>query len=214
VAEVRSVAAFDFDGTLTRRDSLVPFLLHSSGVRRTARAAVASSLEVTRALVLSRSRDRAKEALFARILRGRPVDELRAAGEAFADIIVPEKIKPAMWDRIDEHRRLGHEMVIVSASPEIYVEPIARRLGFAAAIATRLEVDADGVLTGRLLGPNCRGAEKVRRLQEWMGEEIASLTAYGDSSGDRELLALAGPGAVWVGRRRRRSSTARPSTAS
>jgi phosphatidylglycerophosphatase C len=209
---MRSVVAFDFDGTLTDRDSLLPFLVHSSGPRRTALAAVASSMEVTRALVFSRSRDQAKEALFRRILCGRPLEEMKAAGEAFADAIVPAKIRPAMWRRIEQHRRLGHEMVIVSASPDIYIEPIAGRLGFDAAIATRLEVDERGLLTGRMLGVNCRGAEKVRRLREWIGEDITSLTAYGDSAGDRELLALAGPGAVWVGRRRPRRQSVRGAT--
>ena len=199
---MRTVAAFDFDGTLTSRDSLVPFLIQSSGVTRTAAAALGASLRMTRALVLDRSRDDAKEAMFGRLLKGRAAAELVAAGEAFADRIVPRRIKPEMRQRIAEHRDAGHELVIVSAAPELYIAPVAARLAFDGALATRLEVDAADRLTGRLLGVSCRGPEKVRRLREWMGEEITSLTAYGDSSGDRELLALAGTGAVWVGRRR------------
>ena len=88
----------------------------------------------------------------------------------------------------------------MSASPELYVTPIGRRLGFDTVLATRLEVDADGRLTGRLLGPNCRGPEKVMRLREWRGEGLALAYAYGDSSGDREMLDLAMT-AVRVGRR-------------
>ncbi len=90
--------------------------------------------------------------------------------------------------------------MLVSASPELYVTPIGRRLGFDAVLATRLEVDADGRLTGRLLGANCRGPEKVVRLREWRREGLAMAYAYGDSAGDREMLDLAVT-AVRVGRR-------------
>jgi phosphatidylglycerophosphatase C len=91
--------------------------------------------------------------------------------------------------------------VLVSASPELYVAPIGRRLGFDAVLATRLEVGADGRLTGRLLGANCRGAEKVARLRQWRGDGLALAYAYGDSAGDTEMLALAAT-AVRLARRR------------
>ncbi len=90
----------------------------------------------------------------------------------------------------------------MSASPEFYVTPIGRRLGFDAVLATRLEVDPDGRLTGRILGANCRGPEKVVRLREWRGDTLTVAFAYGDSAGDREMLALAANG-VKVRRRRR-----------
>jgi phosphatidylglycerophosphatase C len=73
----------------------------------------------------------------------------------------------------------------------LYVSPIGRRLGFDAVLATRLEVDTDGRLTGRLSGANCRGPEKVARLREWRSGELVVDFAYGDSAGDREMLALA-----------------------
>ena len=81
-------------------------------------------------------------------------------------------------------------------------------------LATRLEVDADDRLTGRLIGANCRGPEKVVRLREWRGEALAVAFAYGDSDGDREMLALAATPAN-VGRRLTRlncSGLKQPST--
>jgi len=83
--------------------------------------------------------------------------------------------------------------VIVSASYESYVRVVAGALGDIAVVATRLEAD-EGRCTGRLDGANCRGPEKVRRLHAWLeAEGLArdeiTLYAYGDSSGDRELLA-------------------------
>ena len=73
-----------------------------------------------------------------------------------------------MRRRHDWHRQAGHRVVIVSASPTVYLDAAGRRLGVDAVLATELEVGADGRLTGRLAGPNCRGEEKVKRLQAWL----------------------------------------------
>lgn len=202
----RIVAAFDFDGTITRRDTLLPYLLRTTGPARTARALFALGLGIARSMTTEVSRDAAKEELLRRLLTGRPVAALEEAAEAFADHLVADRLRSDTLERVEAHRAAGHELVIVSASPELYVAPVARRLGFTAALGTRLEVGPDGRLTGRLLGRNCRGAEKVRRLQEWLGEPVDLVAAYGDTRGDRELLALAGDGGVWLrrhGRRRR-----------
>ena len=95
----------------------------------------------------------------------------------------------------------GDVIVIVSASFELYVEPLGRLLGVDGVLATRLATDA-GRFTGDLDGPNCRGPEKVRRLHAWLdehhgGRRAVELVAYGDSPGDRELLADADT-AHWV----------------
>ena len=84
----------------------------------------------------------------------------------------------------------GHAVLLASASLDSYLLP----LGVDGVICTRLERGADGKLTGRLDGANCRGAEKARRVREWLQEHDltgAELWAYGDSKGDDELLALA-----------------------
>jgi phosphatidylglycerophosphatase C len=206
--ETRPLAAFDLDGTLTDRETLLPFLRRAVGRGRTYRALLASSLPLARAAAFGGAhRDVAKAAVLRGVLAGTPVDGLTEAAEAFADHVVAHRLRPEVRHRVDWHRGEGHELVLVSASPELYVTPIGRRLGFDTVLATRLEVGADGRLTGRLLGPNCRGAEKVVRLREWRGEGVALAYAYGDSVGDREMLDLAVK-AVRVGRR---SSAPEPS---
>ena len=82
-------------------------------------------------------------------------------------------------------------MVIVTASPETIIAPFARGLGADLLIGTRLEFDENDRFTGRLSGANCRGEEKVRRLREAFGEDVRLEAAYGDTSGDSEMLALA-----------------------
>lgn len=209
----RTVAVFDLDGTLSRSDTLLPFLRHARGGTRTSLAVLVHSPRVVRALVSAHHRHGAKEALLVRLLRGQDVQALAQTAESFADLVATHRLRPEIVDRVERHRRAGHELVIVSASPELYVEPIGRRLGFDAVLATRLEADPLGRLTGGIAGLNCRGPEKVARLRAWLGDDPSVVYAYGDSAGDRELLASAdaafrlGRGGVTggFGRSRRRS---------
>ena len=188
----RPLAAFDLDGTLTRRDTLLPFLLRAIGPDRTFRAILTSSLPLARAAAFGgRHRDRAKVAVLQKTLGGMPFTAVAELAESFADHVLANSLRPDVRARVDWHRGEGHELVLVSASPELYVAPIGRRLGFDAVLATRLDVDTGGRLTGRLVGANCRGPEKVVRLRQWRGDDLVVAYAYGDSAGDREMLAVA-----------------------
>jgi phosphatidylglycerophosphatase C len=190
LSEGSELAVFDFDGTLTRRDTLLPFLAAVCGRGQVSTAMFRHSVLVVRAGAGLGGEDAAKEALFKRLLRGRPVVEVEAVVPAFTEHLRARGMRTAVVDRVGWHRAQGHQLVVVSASPELYVGPIARGLGFTAVIATRLEVDEHSRLTGRLLGGNVKGPEKVRRLREELGEVTVGW-AYGNSRGDRELLALA-----------------------
>jgi phosphatidylglycerophosphatase C len=187
----RPVAAFDFDGTITRSDTLVPFLALIAGWPRVVGAAVRHAPSF-------RDRDRAKERVLRTVLAGRAETELRRLGREYASEL-PNRFRPELLDRIDWHRREGHELVIVSASLRYYLDHVAKALGIGTVIGVEMEV-VDGRLTGELARPNVRGPEKARRLKEWWGDRPATeLWAYGNSSGDEALLALADH-PTWVGR--------------
>ena len=85
----------------------------------------------------------------------------------------------------------GALMAIVTATPDTVVGPFARALGADRLIGTRLQLDEQGRVTGRFVGPNCRGPEKVVRLREAFGDQVTLAAAYGDTAGDREMLELA-----------------------
>ena len=192
----RLVAAFDFDGTITRRDTLVPFLRQVAGHRGFGAAFVAA----LPALRAAERREAYKAAVLHRILGGLRATDLHAEARAYGSGL-PAQFRPDVVDRIRWHQGEGHEVVIVSASLRAYLEPVVEELGLDGVCAVELEVDGEGTLTGHMVGANCRGPEKVRRLTHWLGGETpARLWAYGNSSGDRELLAAAQE-PTWVGRR-------------
>jgi phosphatidylglycerophosphatase C len=184
------IVAFDFDGTVTIRDSFNAFLAWRAPLGRLAVGVVRLSPGLLR-YAGDRDRQGLKAAAAKEFLAGLTPAELSAQAEAFAAARFDRLIRPdarACWD---DWGRRGARRVIVTASPELTVEPFARRLGAARLIGTRLAVDADGRLTGALDGPNCRAAEKVVRLRAAFGPDLRLAAAYGDSSGDVEMLHIA-----------------------
>lgn len=207
----RRVAAFDFDGTLTRNDTLVPFLARVAGRGGLLRAASRVGLDGLRRRIPLGDRDRIKEMMIEDLLRGRSEDELRDVGAAFASEILSSRMNPGVLGRLHEHLDAGHEVVLVSASLVYYLDVIAEQFDLHAVIAVEPTV-VDGVLDGTLSRPNVRGEQKAIRLREWLDDtgpssagvgpdrtEGVELWAYGNSSGDLALLAQADHG-FWLGR--------------
>ncbi|HXQ59221.1 MAG TPA: HAD family hydrolase [Acidimicrobiales bacterium] len=193
------VAAFDFDGTLTHGGSVWPFLVAIRGRPAVAGAAVVSARRLLAAALLGGPHaDMAKEALFRRTLAGLPADEVADRAAAFGPAHYRRRARADVRHRLEWHRAQGHRLLIVSASPQCYLDAVGLELGVDAVLATGLAVGPDGRLTGNYDGPNCRGPEKLTRVRQWMKEHppppagsaaIADvLWAYGNSDGDRFLL--------------------------
>jgi phosphatidylglycerophosphatase C len=185
------IAAFDFDGTLTRRDTLVPFLSTVAGRGPVAAALAAEAPRLVYAATGRGDRDGAKVRVLRRLLAGRAYAEVAAAGRTFGAELVRSGISAEARDRLAWHRCQGHDVAIVSASLDVYLLEVADRLGVAHVLCSTLEVDDRGRCTGLLRGRNCRGAEKVARLRPLLEGEDTELWAYGNSGGDEEMLALA-----------------------
>jgi phosphatidylglycerophosphatase C len=184
------VVAFDFDGTLTVRDSFMAFLRwragrlgYLSGMIRLAPAALT--------YLLDRNRGRLKAAAVRQFLRGVPRAQLEADARRFAQHKATGLLRPDALRVWAEWREREAKMVIVTASPDILVAPFARGLAAHHLLGTRLMFDDLDRATGGLDGANCRGPEKVRRLGELFGEDVQLKAAYGDTRGDREMLAIA-----------------------
>lgn len=193
----RGVAAFDFDKTVTSRDTLGPFIWQMGGVKRSVVGAL-STVPLVAVRHASTRRNRGKARMIRHVFGGRDHDEIAAAGARYA-LTLPRLFRPEILDHIRRHRERNHELVLVSASLQVYAEPAALALGFDHVIAVELETDPSGIATGELAGANARGPEKARRLREYLADDDLELWAYGDSAGDIDMLAMADH-PTWVGR--------------
>jgi phosphatidylglycerophosphatase C len=187
------VAAFDLDGTLTEGGSVFDWLKAIAGRWRTWRAALSLAVPLTiGALRSSRWADNAKERLFKKLLTGIDEQIVMATSRNFARHHLEQEGRRLLLDRLAWHRDQGHDVVLVSASPQVYVDAMTELVGAQGGLGTRLAVDPRGRLTGGYLGKNCRGTEKLRRLDEWVqGRHYPTppvIFAYGNSRGDRRML--------------------------
>lgn len=196
-----SVAVFDVDKTLTVRDCVVPFVTKVVG-RPKVLTTVLRNLPTVVRLVARRDRDGLKLLFVRELFSGVPVAEGEAIGVDFAAQIAENWIRDDVARRLRWHQGEGHVVVLVSASLSPYLIPFGDLIEADVVLCATLEED-NGVYTGNLVGPNCRGEEKVRRIEQWCQESGVPLSAiefaYGDSKGDGPMIALAQHG-VWVGK--------------
>ncbi|MGO4686780.1 HAD-IB family hydrolase [Brevundimonas sp. 2YAF1] len=186
----RPIVAFDFDGTLTIRDSFTAFLRWRAGAGGWA-LGLARMAPALAAYVGDRDRGRIKAASVREFLLGLDRATLEAEAERYANQNWDQFMRPdalACWNAWGEK---GAHRVVVTASPETTVAPFARRLGAEGLLGTQLVFDAQDRVTGAFAGENCRGEEKVRRLRAAYGPDMKLAAAYGDTSGDTEMIAIA-----------------------
>ena len=187
-----TVAAFDVDNTLTVRDCVVPFMKTVGGVSKLSKV-VLSDLGKTIQNVRRRDRDALKMKFIDGIFAGKDAREVESLGVQFASKVADKWLRSDVASRLRWHQEQGHVVILVSASLGAYLHPLGDLLEVDAVLCTELE-EVNGVLTGKLIGQNCRGKEKASRVQKWCQDSGIALEdlmyAYGDSSGDTELLEL------------------------
>jgi len=185
------IAAFDFDGTLSYRDTLLPFAAFVKGNFKMALDVAYELPILTSCLFKIDVRQSAKEALLARFFGGMPIQKLRQFGKQFARGPLPSKLRPEALKCLKWHQDQGHSCVLISANLDVYLEPWGELMGFQHIITSRLDAP-NGIVNGKLIGRNVWGPEKAKRLLELLGPKNQyELYVYGDSRGDRDLLALA-----------------------
>lgn len=186
------IAAFDFDGTLTRRDSLLPFLWHVAGPTNFIIKIIKMTPTLTAYMLGFIRNDIAKNKVLHCFIANMDMTYLQQQGRHFAEEKLPALHRHEAMQRFYWHKLQGHRCIVVSASLEIYLRPWAQKTGFDDILGSQLAIDANNRTSGHLLGENCFGPEKVHRLESLLGlREGYTLYAYGDSRGDKELLSAA-----------------------
>ena len=189
-AKAKTLVLFDFDGTLTTKDSLFGFLLHSVGLYQ---YLLNILLNIPNFILLAlglRKNDAAKQRLLATFFLGWESDTLYEVGKSYSIEKIPNIARKKGVEKINQHLQLGHRVILVSASLELWLAPWCQQQGIEL-LATKLE-KKDGLITGRFDGENCYGQQKVERLKSYLNiNDYDQIHAYGDSAGDTEMLALA-----------------------
>ena len=183
---------FDLDGTLTRHDTLLPYLAGFLRQHPQRLARLPQALPVITRFALGRAdRGAVKSAAIRAVLGGRGRAEIEAWTSEFVARLLARGLHADALAALQAHRRAGDLLVLLSASPDLYVPAIGRALGFAQSVCTEVEWEGDH-LTGRLKTPNRRGAEKARCIATLRREHPGlRLIAYGNAASDLAHLALA-----------------------
>ena len=184
---MKKIVAFDFDGTLTTKDTLLVFIRYACGFR----AFVVGFLRYSPLLVLMKlglyPNYKVKQKVFSYFFKGMKLEDFDHLCQQFAQDY-QHLLRPQGIEAMNQAFSDGAEVLIVSASIDNWVQPFFPEVKV---LGTQVEVK-DGLLTGRFLTKNCYGQEKVNRiLALYPNRSEYHLTAYGDSQGDKELLAFA-----------------------
>lgn len=181
---------FDFDGTITTKDTLIEFVRFYRGHRKYFESMVMLSPILGLYALKIIPNWKAKQYFLSRHFRGENIEEFNSRCLEFSTKVLPSLIRPKALTAIKSYREQNVTMAVVSASAENWVKPFCEQYGLLC-LATRLEV-RNQLITGKLLGRNCYGDEKVCRIKEQFDlSSFDRIVAYGDSSGDREMLQLA-----------------------
>ncbi len=187
-----SLAVFDLDGTLSFRDTFAAFVAgylrrHPARLIGTPGAALALAAWCVGVL----DRGQLKSRLIRAFMGGDSRQDIEHWSRAFSSQLVDHGMRPEALEALQAHRQRGDCLILLSASPDLYVPEIGRLLGMHRVICTRIRFEGDR-LQGGLLTLNRRGREKLRCL-EALREEFpdASISAYGNAASDLAHLAAA-----------------------
>jgi phosphatidylglycerophosphatase C len=186
----KRLVLFDFDGTITTRDTFIEFLIFYKGLPKffAGMALMAPYLALFKLKLIPNWK--AKQQVIRYFLGGESVENLRTKCNEFSENVLPTLIRPGALQAINQYQTEKSIVAVVSASAEDWVEPWCRKQGLLC-IATQLEIE-NGKITGNLCGPNCYGPEKVRRIEKQFSlQEFDEVVAYGDSEGDKEMFGIA-----------------------
>jgi phosphatidylglycerophosphatase C len=185
----KRIAFFDFDGTITTRDTLLEIIKYQKGAARfyagfllNAPFLIAYKLKII-------SNQWAKERMLTHFFGGMDVTDFQKKCDAFADTVLPLLIRKKALHEIEKLKSIGTEIVIVSASAENWIQAWCKKNSMLL-IGTQLQL-RNNKITGSIEGLNCYGQEKVKRiLRLYSLEDYQEIFCYGDTSGDKPMLRL------------------------
>lgn len=188
--EKRKLAIFDFDGTVTSRDSMIEFIRYYRGTFMLILSYVILFPWLAAAKLGIYSKEAAKKKFLAFHFKGETFAQLNKKANLFARQVLPSFLREKALDQMQFHRQHNHEIFVVTASLDFWTEPWFNHVGLRH-VCTKAEF-VNGVFTGNFLTPNCAGEEKVKRLREVINlDQYEVIYGYGDSPEDKPFLKFA-----------------------
>lgn len=186
----KGLALFDFDGTITSKDSLLEFIKFASGKVGFLLIMGLFSPVIFYYVFVKKDGEIAKMKVLSYLFKGKSKDELSGKGNEFAEKIIPNILLPKALNEIETFKAKGDRIIVISASLEIWLKPWTDKMGLEL-LCTKMEF-IDGKFTGKFSTPNCNGQEKVNRIKSLLNiDEYKPVYAYGNSNGDKPMLGLA-----------------------
>ena len=191
----QGMAFFDFDGTIIKGDSIVPFLLYGYKKGFVPLGAFFKAVLAAIGYAFGRLSDvEAKQRSLA-FLMGKNKKEIDVLAENFFNDILKKRCYHQALETIEQCKREGLKVLIVSASPDVYMQAVKTGLGADAIIATRCALDENNVYLGGLASNNCKGFEKTLRIAEFVASagldvDFEKSKGFGDSFSDVPMLEL------------------------
>ncbi|MBF0576100.1 HAD family hydrolase [Dysgonomonas sp. GY617] len=185
----KTIAAFDFDGTITTKDTLFDFIRFYIGKHNLLKGLIIlSPILISYKLGFTRN-DIAKQKLFSYFFKDKSIQEFNKVSIDYAKRI-KEIVRPEILEKIKWHQAQNHIVIIISASIVNWIKPWASEINIKTVLGTEIEVKSN-IIEGVFSSKNCYGQEKINRLiAQYPNRDEYVLYAYGDSRGDKELLAF------------------------
>lgn len=198
----QNIAIFDLDETLTKKGTWGRFVLGSikGKPHKLVPFFVSSVFSQIKYMLRFGPREHVKETMMRWTLSGRSREELTAMAEDFADYEANEGLRRLSKPMLEKHKKAGDRIIIASAAVDLIVDPIAKRLGIAEVVCTKMAYDERGMLKRKLGGKNCYGEGKLEMVQGYLQAKVSfnrddvHITMYSDSRSDLAILRWADVG--------------------
>lgn len=187
VDSLQPVAIFDFDGTITRKSTTIPFLKFVFGPLLYIKMAVnlpSLILYYCNRMNLDQLNNLIADSFFKNVTK----EYLFRSGVQFSEKIIPLLVRNGVFQRLKWHKEQGHYCILATSAYNIYIDYWAASHDFDNCVSTKIAFNAGNEATGRLDGKSCYGEEKLRRVLEIIGTDSRIIYCYGDSEGDRAIL--------------------------
>ena len=186
---MKKLYLFDFDGTLTYKDTMFLFLKFYNPAKYSFQFLKHVPLFVLLKVKLA-SAEAVKKSFISSILKGESKYQIEKKAKLFFEENYPSLFRENALDFINNINRENTESYIVSASLDIWVKPFAEKFDMTL-LATKAEFK-DDIFTGKFVGKNCNKDEKVCRIEAELGDKkYDKIIAFGDTSGDKAMFKFA-----------------------